>query len=230
MSLLPLTPAFKFQLMNVMADDTDDDYNDYSLKLKNAVGKNYLSLENQDNTIELSLPPHLGENRVEVTAVDNLFKPSSRHFLALPGLETVVEVPLVTQLKPGEMVAVLTWIQGTYLNAQGYKMHNLDLHVEFQPRDDVLCTVDHATRDCNGVSLTMDSELSDGKVSQSQAVKLTKLGEIPYLIYISLNNFDKSTTAIHHTRDLMANLKIYTHGQNEAAFSVDMPFVDNTET
>lgn len=114
-SLLPLTPAFKFQLMNVMNDNTDDDYNNYELKLKNAVGKNYLTLDNQDNTIELALPPHLGENKAEVTSIDNVFKSSSRNFLALPGLETEVEMPLVTQLKPKELVAVLTWFQGTYL-------------------------------------------------------------------------------------------------------------------
>lgn len=92
----------------------------------------------------------------------------------------------------------------------------------------MLCTVDHATRDCNGVSVTMDSELSEGKVKQSQAIKLSKLGNFPYLIYVSLNNFDKSTTSIHHSRDLMANLKIYSNDHNDALFTVDMPFVDNT--
>jgi hypothetical protein len=43
-------------MVNVMNDGIDDDYSDYTVKLKNDVGKNYLSLSNQDNSIEVSEP------------------------------------------------------------------------------------------------------------------------------------------------------------------------------
>jgi hypothetical protein len=72
-------------MMNVMNDGSDDDYNDYSIKLRNAIGKNYYTLQNQDNSVEMLQAPQLGENKVEVAADDNMFKTSVKSFIALPG-------------------------------------------------------------------------------------------------------------------------------------------------
>lgn len=41
---------------------------------------------------------------------------------------------------------VLTWTEGTSIKGTTVQMQNMDLHVQFQPADDVLCTVDHTMR------------------------------------------------------------------------------------
>lgn len=79
-------------------------------------------------------------------------------------------------------------------------MQNLDLHVEFQPQDDVLCTVDHAMRQCNGVKLTSDSLSTDDRVTQIQAAKLDYIGDFDYLIYASRNKYNMTNTNTVNTR------------------------------
>jgi hypothetical protein len=51
------------------------------------------------------------------------------------------------------------------VNGKNTQMVNLDLHVEFQLKDDVICTVDHTMRQCNGVRLTEDSLSSNGRIT-----------------------------------------------------------------
>ena len=90
----------------------------------------------------------IGEQTAKISAIDNLFVNTSRKFFALDTAESKLQMPLITQLKPGELAVVLTWQQGVEVKAgtMDVVVRNLDLHVEFQPQDDVLCTVDHATR------------------------------------------------------------------------------------
>lgn len=82
----------------------------------------------------------------------------------LPGQNTKIEIPLVSKLKEGELAVVLTWTQGAnVLSNHNVNLQNLDLHVEFQPSDSVICRVDYLMRQCNGVQLTGDNYLVDNK-------------------------------------------------------------------
>lgn len=56
--------------------------------------------------------PHIGENKVAVTERDNVFANSQRTFFALPGEKSVIEMPLVSKLKDGEIAVVLSWTSG----------------------------------------------------------------------------------------------------------------------
>jgi hypothetical protein len=105
-------------------------------------------------------------------------------------------------------------------------MQNLDLHVEFQPQDDVLCTVDHAMRQCNGVKLTADSLSTDDRVTQVQAAKFDYIGDFNYLIYASRNKYNMTNTNTVNTRQLIATLRIYSPRHDEAIFTVELPFYD----
>ena len=106
-------------------------------------------------------------------------------------------------------------------------MHNLDLHVEFQPREDVLCTVDYATRQCNEVQLTADSEMTNGKITQMQAIKFNSLGDFNYLIYASTNTFNMTTTNIKNRKPIIGNLKLYGAHHSDAIYEVDFPFQES---
>lgn len=102
-------------------------------------------------------------------------------------------------------------------------MVNLDLHVEFQPQDDLLCTIDHATRECNGVKLTADNQISDGRLTKMQAAKFKKVGDFNYLVYVSKNHFNLTSAKHVNQREIMATLQVYTSNYQEPAFSIDLP-------
>jgi hypothetical protein len=67
--------------------------------------ENYIDIEGQDakNT------PKIGENLISASQPDGVFLDSHRKFFALDGQKTVIEIPLVTKLKDGEMAVVLSW-------------------------------------------------------------------------------------------------------------------------
>lgn len=75
--------------------------------------------------------PRVGENTVTVSANDLSFQDSSREFLTLPAQFTNIELPLVSQLKDGELAVVLTWTEGTSIKGNTVQMQNMDLHVQF---------------------------------------------------------------------------------------------------
>ena len=41
---------------------------------------------------------------------------------------------------------MLTWTEGSEVKGDNVELHNLDLHVEFEPSDTVKCTVDSTMR------------------------------------------------------------------------------------
>jgi len=53
--------------------------------------------------------PRVGENIVTVTEEDGDFLESRRKFFALTGQPTVIDMPLVSPLKDGQLAVVLTW-------------------------------------------------------------------------------------------------------------------------
>jgi len=73
-------------------------------------------------------------------------------------------------------------------------MQNMDLHVQFQAAEDVLCTVDHTMRQCNGVRLTADRASSGGKLTSVQAAKFDYIGDFNYLVYASRNKNNLATS------------------------------------
>ena len=157
---------YKFELMNVMDDGVNDDYDNYQLGLLTPTGTTYMQRDGQEIVINVpSAEMKIGEQTAKISSIDSIFVNTSRKFFALDTTENKLEIPLITKLKPGELAVVLTWQQGVEVKpgTMDVVVRNLDLHVEFQPQDDVLCTVDHATRQCNGVKLTTDSELTNGK-------------------------------------------------------------------
>ena len=126
----------------------------------------------EDQESEINIPqadtretPRIGENNVLVTANDLAFQDSKREFFTLPAQFTSIEIPLVSQLKDGELAVVLTWTEGTTIKGTQVLMQNMDLHIEFQPADDVLCTIDHTMRQCNGVRLTADRASTGGRMT-----------------------------------------------------------------
>ena len=118
----------------------------------------------------------------------------------------------------------MSWMEGTDIHNTRVEMENLDIHVEFQPQDDVLCTVDHSMRQCNGVKLTADSASTGGRLVQTQAVKFDYLGDFDYLVYASRNKYNLTTSNTINTRSLVANIKIFSPRHTEAIYEVDMPF------
>jgi hypothetical protein len=71
----------------------------------------------------------------------------------------------VSKLLDGELAVVLMWTQGSKVNGNKVEMQNLDLHVEYQAADTVMCNVDYTNRQCNGVKMTADSFSTDNRVS-----------------------------------------------------------------
>jgi hypothetical protein len=145
----PQSP-YVFYLANVMDDGRNEDYDNYEFVLNDGM-ENYFRLEEQES--EINLPqadtrdvPRIGENTALVTSNDMAFQDSDREFFTLPAQFTNIEIPLVSQLRDGELAVVLTWTEGTTIKGTQVLMQNMDLHVEFQPAEDVLCTVDHAMR------------------------------------------------------------------------------------
>ena len=77
------------------------------------------------------------------------------------------------------------WTQGSQVNGNRVEIQNLDLHVEYQASDTVMCSIDYASRQCNGVKMTADSFSTDNRVSTIQAIKFDKLGDFNYMVYAS---------------------------------------------
>ena len=108
---------------------------------------------------------------------------STRKFFALPGQPTQVEMPMLAPLEDGELAVVLMWTQGATVAGTQVELQDLDLHVEFQPSDTVLCNVDFTMRSCNGVTLTTDSLSTNGKITTIQVAKFDKIGDFDYMVY-----------------------------------------------
>ena len=154
-----------------MTDEgVDDDVDDYSVALRNKADlEDYFTLQDQDNLItfegeEARNIPHLGMNSVSVKQDGGDFLNSKRRFFVHPSQSNEVEIPMVAKLKDGELAVVLTWNQGSQIVGNNVELQDLDLHVEFQPTDSVLCDVDSYSRQCNGVQLTADSLWFDNDI------------------------------------------------------------------
>lgn len=172
-----LRPSSKYQflLSNVMDATTDDDRDDYDVTFSDGL-RNYYQLQDQENLFtlgdaEAKTIPHIGENFIQVSSDEDAFVNSKRRFFTLPGMDTNIEVPLVSKLKDGELAVVLTWTQGATISGTNAIINNLDLHVEFQTSSSVLCQVDFTQRQCSGVRLSTDSTITDGKITTIQAAK-----------------------------------------------------------
>jgi len=222
---------FQFEMVNVMDDGVEDDSDVYSLSL--AEGPNeYYALKEQENKVTIPFVdsksvPRTGESKVTVKAPDTPFLESSRQIFALPKMTTDIEIPLVSALQDGELAVVLTWTEGLTTSGSKAQVQNLDLHIEFQPEDDLLCTVDHAMRQCNGIKMTMDSLSSEGRVIQIQAAKLDVIGDFNYIVYASKSTFNLTNKAQATQRPIIAQLQVFSPHHKHAVYSINMPFLSN---
>jgi hypothetical protein len=136
----------------VIDTQIDDDLDTYTLSLHQGVDRrNYYQLNDQENYIEIGIQdsksvPRIGENRVAVTEKDAVFSNSQRTFFALQGEKSVIEMPLVSRLKDGELAVVLSWTSGQNVVGNNVEIQNLDLHVDFEASETVMCNVDYAMR------------------------------------------------------------------------------------
>lgn len=55
-------------------------------------------------------------------------------------------MPLLAPLEDGELAVVLMWTQGAKARGSSVELYDLDLHVEFQASDSILCNVDYTMR------------------------------------------------------------------------------------
>lgn len=94
---------------------------------------------------------------------------------------------MVAKLKEGELAVVLTWVEGSVINGDNVDLQNLNLHVEFQPSETIMCNVDTLLRQCNGVKLTTDKYSSGDTIKSIQALKFDHIGDFQYMIYASRN-------------------------------------------
>ena len=62
-------------------------------------------------------------------------------------------------------------------------VQDLDLRVQFQPSDTVLCEVDFSLRQCNGVRMTADALVDKDSFKTIQAVKFDEIGDFNYMVY-----------------------------------------------
>jgi hypothetical protein len=60
-----------------------------------------------------------------------MFLDSIREFYKVGNKLNYVEIPLVGQLRDGELAVVLTWNEGTKISGKQLTLMNLDLHVQF---------------------------------------------------------------------------------------------------
>jgi len=178
---------FKFRLSDVLDDGEDDDIDTYKLVLNDGL-KDYYQLTDQEDIIELGdsvskTVPKIGENIATVTEEDGDFMLATRKFFNLPGQPSVIDLPLLAPLEDGELAVVMTWTQGASVAGTSVELQDLDLHVEFQPTDSILCNVDFTMRSCNGVTLTTDKLSTNGKITTIQVAKFDKIGDFDYMVY-----------------------------------------------
>lgn len=88
-----------------------------------------------------------------------------------------------------------------------------------------MCSVDYASRQCNGVKMTADSFSTDNRVSTIQAIKFDKLGDFNYMVYASrsLQTVDKVDTSLKNSA-LRATLQIFSPRHDEPLYQVELPF------
>jgi hypothetical protein len=60
-----------------------------------------------------------------------MFIDSKREFFKGQNKLNYVEIPLVSQLRDGELAIILTWNEGTIISEKQLTLLNLDLHVQF---------------------------------------------------------------------------------------------------
>ena len=223
------TKDYKFVLAGVTDDLDSDDQDDYKLSLRDGASGTYFTLDNQENEITLDPTtargvPHIGENTVEVKEDGGVFLDSRRRFFNLPGQSTHIEIPLVSQLKDGEIAVVLTWTEGVFIDGNNAEYQNLDLHIQFQGGETVKCEVDQTMRQCNGVRLTADYYRSDNQLTQIQAAKFDSIGDFDYMVYASRNKKVVPNTKNAKNSQLEATLQIYAPHHMKPVYEVNLPF------
>ena len=230
-----LRPSTKYQFLlnNVIDHLEDDDRDDYDVSISDGL-KSYFRLEDQENLVTLGAQdaktiPHVGENYIKVSSDQDAFVDSERRFFTLPGMDTNVEVPLVSKLQDGELAVVLTWTQGATISGNNAILNNLDLHIEFQTSSSVLCQIDFAQRQCSGVKLTTDSAITDGKITQIQAAKFDKIGDFNYMVYASRSQKSVVNAASLKNAQIQASLQIFAPRHSGPVYEVDMPFFNQDQ-
>ena len=88
-----------------------------------------------------------------------------------------------------------------------------------------MCSVDFASRQCNGVKMTADSFSTDNRVSTIQAIKFDKLGDFNYMVYASrsLQTVEASENNQRNSA-LEATLQIFSPRHSEPLYQVELPF------
>lgn len=215
---------------DVINDDSVEPY-DFSLTLSQSQdAKPYYKIEEQESEIVIDETgiPKVGENYVSIADDESDFQVSKRQFFTLPGQATNIEIPLVPELKDGELALVLTWQEGSQVQGNNVEMQNLDLHVMFQASDTVKCQVDHTMRQCNGVRLSADEFSSESKLQQIEAVKFDKVGDFNYMVYASRTK--KVEANPNHIQDspLLATLQIFSPRHQGPVYEVNLPFYTST--
>ena len=228
------TVPYQFTLSNVI-DSQDDDLDIYNFELNDGM-VTYYELTEQENVIQISDAksaeiPIIGESIAYVSS-EGTFSTSNRKFFNLKGQPSNIEIPLVSNLLDGELAVVLSWTQGSKVVGSNVEMQNLDLHVEYQASETVMCTIDFTNRQCNGVKMTADSFITDNRMSTVQAIKFDKIGDFDYMVYASrsLQTVENTDNAIKNM-ELEATLQIYSPRHSDPVYQVDLPFysAENTE-
>ena len=102
-------------MTNVIDTKESDDQDNYEVSISQGINKKpYYHLTDQQNYVDIEGPdakvaPKIGENDISVSQPDEVFLDSHRQFFTLEGLKTVIEIPLITKLKDGEVAVVLSW-------------------------------------------------------------------------------------------------------------------------
>jgi hypothetical protein len=218
-------------MVDALGGQMEESDADFSLTLRDYVGP-YFEIDGQPNPIQLTnkdaeTVPRFGFNTALVGKLTPGFNLASRDFFAISNQPASLEIPMVKSLTPGELAVVLTWSQGTKIAGTNIlETFNLDLHVEFQPEDKVLCTVDHSMRQCNGVRMTTDNMIHDGLKEGIQAAKFDYLGDFTYIVYASKSKLKTSLFGNQTDKELTAKLQIYSPMHDRAVYEVAMPFMN----
>jgi hypothetical protein len=115
-----------------------------------------------------------------------------QRFYALPSppyTKKIRALPIVPQLKEGELALVLTW---------GYSPKDLDIHVEFVASPTILCKCDFSMHQCGGVKYMSDT--TAGGDRGADVIKFDYTGDYQYIVYVSQFKHRSSPKATNNTQ------------------------------
>ena len=113
-----------FEIVGLEKDLSDDSGFDVTL---NDGFQDYSIITDQGSSVQTQVKA--GKNIVKIDYPN--FISSKRQFFKLPFLPNQINVPLIGNLKSGELAVVLTFIQGKHIDGDKLARQKLDLKVQF---------------------------------------------------------------------------------------------------